>query len=79
MQERYPEVIRSHRLRREIIVTGLVNNMVNLAGISFDHRMTEQSGASVADVTRAFVASRNILGFKELWDEIDDFGTAIDV
>jgi NAD-specific glutamate dehydrogenase len=37
--------------------------MVNLAGISFDHRMTEDSGASVSDVARAFLASREIFGF----------------
>ena len=40
--------IRAHRLRREIVATSIVNNMVNLAGISFDHRMTEDSGASVS-------------------------------
>ena len=39
-----------HRLRREIIATTLVNQMVNLSGISFDHRMTEDTGASVVDV-----------------------------
>jgi glutamate dehydrogenase len=79
LRERFPEAIRTHRLRREIIATGLVNNMVNLAGISFDHRMTEQSGASVADVARAFVASRNILGFSDLWWEVDALGSSIDL
>ncbi len=79
LRERYPDAIRSHRLRREIVATCMVNNMVNLSGISFDHRMTEDSGASVADVTRAFVASRNIFGFNELWNEIDDLGTSLDL
>jgi glutamate dehydrogenase len=79
LRERFPEAIRTHRLRREIIATGLVNNMVNLAGISFDHRMTEQSGASVADVARAFVASRNILGFNDLWREVDALGSSVDL
>ena len=77
--ERFPEAIRTHRLRREIIATGLVNNMVNLAGISLDHRMTEQSGASVADVARAFVASRNTVGFTDLWQEVDSLGSSIDL
>jgi glutamate dehydrogenase len=77
--ERFPEAIRTHRLRREIIATDLVNNMVNLAGISFDHRMTEQSGASVADVARAFVASRNTVGFTDLWWEIDSLGSSVDL
>ena len=79
LQERFPDAIRSHRLRREIITTGLVNNMVNLAGISFDHRMTEQSGASVADVARAFVASREIVGFRQLWNDVEVLGSAIDL
>ena len=74
LTERFPETIRHHRLRREIVATGLVNNMVNLAGISFDHRMVEDSGASIADVTRAFIASRDIFGFDELWREIDRMG-----
>ena len=77
LRERFPEAIRQHRLRREIIATGLVNNMVNLSGISFDHRMTEDSGADVTEVARAFLASRNIFRFAERWREIDDLGSSI--
>ena len=77
LRERFPDAIRQHRLRREIIATGLVNDMVNLSGISFDHRMTEDSGASVPDVARAFLASRNIFRFSEWWHEIDELGTSI--
>jgi len=77
--ERFPDAIRSHRLRREIIATSVVNNMVNLAGISFDHRMTEDSGASVSDVARAFLASREIFGFADIWHRIDALGSSIDL
>jgi glutamate dehydrogenase len=77
IRERFPDAIRSHRLRREIIATTIVNNMVNLAGISFDHRMTEDSGASVSDVTRAFLASREIFGFADIWRQIDALGSSI--
>lgn len=79
LRERFPDALRSHRLRREIIATDVVNNMVNLSGISFDHRMTEDSGASVPDVARAFVASRNIFRFPAWWSEIDDLGSSIDL
>ncbi len=77
LSERFPDAIRAHRLRREIVATSIVNNMVNLAGISFDHRMTEDSGAPVSDVVRAFVASRDIFGFADLWCAIDDLGSSI--
>ena len=45
--------------------------MVNLSGISFDHRMTEDTGAGVVDVTRAWVAARDIFDFPAMWDEIE--------
>jgi len=79
LRERFPEAIRAHRLRREIIATRVVNDMVNLAGISFDHRMTEDSGAAVSDVARAFIASRNIFGFSDKWREIDRLGSTVDL
>ena len=79
LREQHPSVLLNHRLRREIITTDLVNNMVNLAGISFDHRMSEQSGASVADVTRAFLASREIVRFRELWTDVEALGSSIDL
>ena len=64
-----------HRLRREITTTRLVNQMVNLSGISYDHRMTEDTGASTSDVARAWVAMREIFGFAEQWRQIDELGT----
>ena len=79
LSERFPDAILRHRLRREITATVLVNDMVNLAGISFDHRMTEDSGASVSDVARAFVASREIFGFSDNWREIDGLGSSVDL
>ncbi|CAN5803810.1 NAD-glutamate dehydrogenase [soil metagenome] len=71
LRQRYGDEIRRHRLRREIITTQLVNQMVNLSGISFDHRMTEETGSGVAEVARAWAAAREILGFDDLWDEIE--------
>ena len=81
LRERYADAIRQHPLRREIIATRVVNQMVNLSGISFDHRMTEDTGASVVDVTRAWVVAREVFGFPALWAEIDALGgdVALDV
>ncbi len=72
LRRRFPDALRQHRLRREIVATVLVNSMVNLAGISFDHRMTEDTGSSVADVARAYLAARSIVDFQRLWDEIGE-------
>jgi glutamate dehydrogenase len=77
LRERYAEAIKAHPLRREIISTVVVNQMVNLSGISFDHRMTEDTGASVVDVTRAWIVSRDVFDFPALWEEIDHLDGAI--
>jgi glutamate dehydrogenase len=70
LRERYRDEILQHRLRREIATTQLVNQMVNLSGISYDHRMTEDTGASVTDVARAWLATREVLDFPGWWDEV---------
>ncbi|MDJ0771324.1 MAG: NAD-glutamate dehydrogenase [Ilumatobacter sp.] len=70
LRERFRDRMTTHRLRREIAATELMNQMVNLSGISYDHRMTEDTGASVTDVTRAWLTVREVLGFHEWWDEI---------
>ncbi len=71
LQRRYETAIKGHPLRREIIATNVGNQMVNLSGISFDNRMTEDTGASVIDVTRAWIVARDVFHFPELWAEID--------
>ncbi len=68
----YRDRILTHRLRREIVATQVVNQMVNLSGISYDHRMTEDTGADVSDVVAAWVVCREILDFPTTWAEIAD-------
>jgi glutamate dehydrogenase len=77
LRERFPDAIRNHRLRRGIVITQLVNQMVNLSGISYDHRMTEDTGASTSDVARAWIAMREISGFAEQWRQIEALRTTI--
>ena len=72
VRERYVDAIRRHPLRRQLAATLVSNQMVNLSGISFDHRMTEDTGASIVDVTRAWIATREIFRFGELWEAIDE-------
>ena len=71
LQQRYRPEILGHRLRREIIATQIANQMANLSGISFDNRMTEDTGAGVVDVMRAWVAARDVFDFPEMWEQIE--------
>jgi glutamate dehydrogenase len=77
LQERFPQQISRHRLRREIVATQVGNQMSNLSGISFDHRLSEDSGVGVVDVTRAWVAVRDIFDIESAWEAIESLGADI--
>ncbi len=51
-----------HRLRREIVTTMLVNDLVNLMGASFLHRVARDTGADLAAVARAWVIASGVSG-----------------
>jgi glutamate dehydrogenase len=67
LRERYAHLMTEHRLRREIVTTVLVNEAVNMAGISFLYRATDETGANWIDVVRAYVITREVFGLREVW------------
>jgi glutamate dehydrogenase len=66
--------IRNHQLRREIITTMLVNDLVDCAGITFAYRVIEDAGVSPIDAVRAFSATDAIFGICETWRRIRTLG-----
>ncbi|NMO55978.1 NAD-glutamate dehydrogenase [Actinoplanes sp. TBRC 11911] len=71
LRERCGGRMAGHRLRREIISTALVNEVVNRGGTSFVFRAMEESGASAADVIRAYVVIREVFGLREIWADAE--------
>jgi glutamate dehydrogenase len=78
LQERFPDRIEEHALRRDIITTLLVNDTINVAGSSFVHRLHEESGASTEEIVRAHTASRAIFGLARIWDTAEQLDTQVD-
>jgi len=60
LREKFADIIPGHRLGREIITTVAVNRFVNSQGITAYHRLSSETGAGVADIIRAQLASRAI-------------------
>ena len=52
----------AHPLRREIIVTQVVNDLVNLAGITFFHRLASETGADRGRAHPRPLVAREIFG-----------------
>jgi glutamate dehydrogenase len=71
VSKKFPEALEKHRLRREIIATQLANSMVNRGGLSLVVRIADQTGASPAEIARAFAAARNSYDMPALNDEIN--------
>jgi glutamate dehydrogenase len=60
-----------HRLRREIIATVLANDIVNLGGPTFVHRVRESAEVQTAAITKAFAAAREIFGIPAMIAQIN--------
>jgi len=60
------ERLRGHRLRREIVTTQLVNDLVDLMGSSFLHRVSRDTGNALPDVVRAWLVASRISGAPEI-------------
>ena len=71
IEARFPDAVAHHRLRREIIVTGLANAIVNQGGPSCLARIADQTGADAAAIARAFVVVRDSYRIDDLRAEID--------
>ncbi|MFG1418118.1 NAD-glutamate dehydrogenase [Xanthobacter sp. V0B-10] len=71
IEARFPEAVTGHRLKREIIATGLSNAIVNQCGPSALARIADQTGADAAAIARAFAAVRDSYGLPGLMAEID--------
>jgi glutamate dehydrogenase len=77
LRQRYAGVMGTHALHREIVTTELVNEVVNRGGMSFVYRAVEETGASPADVIRAYVIVREVYGLRELWRAVEELDNKV--
>ncbi len=70
MRERFPAAITRHPLRREIVTTQLVNEMVDGAGMTYAFRLGEELAASCTDAVRAYAVTTAVFDLPALWAEL---------
>ncbi len=78
LQDKYSAYMQGHRLKREIIATQVTNSMVNRMGASFALRMHEDTGATAAEVARAFTIAREIFRARSFWSRIESLDNKVD-
>src|SRR5689334_19759960 len=79
LREDFSSEIRSHQLRREIVTTMLVNDVVDTAGITYVYRVMEDVGVGPVDAVRSYVAVDAIFGIEKLWRAIRATGLPVNV
>ncbi|HJR82708.1 MAG TPA: NAD-glutamate dehydrogenase domain-containing protein [Sphingomicrobium sp.] len=72
MRKPHADAIRAHRLCNEILATRVANRMVNRLGPSAALDLTEEEGASLAQVIAAFLVAERLLDLPKLWKEIEE-------
>jgi glutamate dehydrogenase len=71
LQSAFARPMQSHRLRREIITTSAVNEMIDTSGTTFLFRLIEETGASVPDLTRAWLVAREVFDMSAFWAQVE--------
>ena len=60
LREKYRKEMFSHRLKREIIAMQISNAVINDMGLGFIHRLQDETGGSIPDIIRGYIAAREI-------------------
>ncbi|MDO9428837.1 MAG: NAD-glutamate dehydrogenase [Methylobacterium sp.] len=77
LRTQFPDAVKGHRLRREIIATALSNIIVNRGGPSLVTRLVDETGADAATIAKAYAVTRDAFGLMELNLAIDKLAGAV--
>ncbi|TEW50663.1 NAD-glutamate dehydrogenase [Psychromonas algicola] len=74
----YQSEIHEHPLLSEIVATQVSNDLFNVMGATFAHRIMTSTGCSFLDLAKAWVAARDIFNLPELLADIESLDNKID-
>jgi glutamate dehydrogenase len=68
--QRFGEEVPNHRLRRELVATQLVNELVDTMGATFVYRFRRDFDAGAEEVVRAWLVASDCIGLRAAFDRI---------
>ncbi len=72
LQTKYKKQIKDHRLNREIVAMAMANSIMNRMGPGFLLSIQKETGASAAQIIKAYLTVRRAYGLRAFWDHLDD-------
>ncbi len=79
MVTEFKDFILKHQLRREIISTCIVNDVVNRMGCIFINNLVESTGIKVYEAVNVYIVVNHLYGLNSLWQEIDKLDGKINI
>jgi len=76
LRRKFPDAVARHRLRREIVATGLTNSIVNRTGPGFINEVHLKTGMDVPAIVRAYTIAREVFDLRALWNDIESLDNA---
>jgi glutamate dehydrogenase len=71
LRKKYEKQIKNHRLAREIVATSMANSLINRMGPTFLKEKMKKTGASAAQIAKAYIIVRDAYALRSLWDQIE--------
>jgi NAD-specific glutamate dehydrogenase len=67
----YPQIIDNHILHHEVLCNQLANEIVDIMGLPYVHRQMKSTGASADEIAKAYIMTRDLFDFMEVWQEVE--------
>ena len=77
MKKKFATEISNHRLRNEMVAMMLANDIVNFGGANMAHRMADETGSTIAEVSACFTLARHVFNIDEYWAQIEDLDNQV--
>ena len=78
LSARFPSFIRTHRLKKEIIATQVANSLIGTMGPGFHVNINDLTGASAEQITKAYIAARDITEMDVLRQQVESLDNKIE-
>ena len=75
--KQYKKEIHQHPLITEIVATQVSNDLFNVMGATFAHRIMASSGCSFLELSKAWVAARDIFGLNTTLEQIESLDNRV--
>ncbi len=77
LRKKYESEIRHHRLRREIMATSIAMGVINRMGPAFVEDLANKTGATYAEITKAYIIVRESFSLRDLWKQIENLDNTV--